>query len=260
MGLKIKEIDDYLVFAKKLVNHAEQIIKKNPINNLKVDFKFDKSPVTKIDKTIERNLRSLIKKKYPNHGIYGEEYTNKKINSSHIWVIDPIDGTKNFINGNGSYGTLIALCINNVPVFGIINSPQLKKKWIGVKDNGAFCNGKKLKKSSTDLSLKDLFFSTSGMTAFRSSGKNKKYNSLVKKTQYVTLGGDCVQYGLLAEKRIPLVVESFLKPFDYLPLVNIIEETGGIITDWKGKALNFQSNGDVVASISKKAHKQFLKI
>ena len=129
MGLKIKEIHDYLVFAKKLVNHAEQIIKKNPINNLKVDFKFDKSPVTKIDKTIERNLRSLIKKKYPNHGIYGEEYTNKKINSSYVWVIDPIDGTKNFINGNGSYGTLIALCIDGFPVFGIINSPQLKKKW-----------------------------------------------------------------------------------------------------------------------------------
>ena len=56
------------------------------------------------------------------------------------------------------------------------------------------------------------------------------------------------------------MVESFLKPFDYLPLVNIIEETGGIITDWHGKSLNFQSNGDVVASISGKAHRQFLKL
>ena len=74
------------------------------------------------------------------------------------------------------------------------------------------------------------------------------------------MGGDCVQYGLLAEKRIPLVVESFLKPFDYLPLVNVIEETGGVITDWRGKALDFKSNGDVVACVSKKAHKQFLKI
>jgi fructose-1,6-bisphosphatase/inositol monophosphatase family enzyme len=55
-------------------------------------------------------------------------------------------------------------------------------------------------------------------------------------------------------------VESYLKPFDYLPLVNLIQETGGIITDWKGKDLNFQSNGDVVACISKKAHQQFLKI
>ncbi len=56
------------------------------------------------------------------------------------------------------------------------------------------------------------------------------------------------------------MVESYLKPFDYLPLVNVIEETGGIITDWHGKSLNFHSNGDVVASISTKAHKQFLKL
>ncbi len=260
MSLKISEINNYLNFAKKLIHLSEQIIKKNPLNNLKVNFKYDKSPVTKIDKNIEKAFRSLIQKKYPNHGIYGEEFVNKKTDSSHIWVIDPIDGTKNFINGNGSYGTLISLCIDGIPVFGIINSPQIKKKWIGIKDNGAYCNGKKLKKSSLDISLKNLFFSTSGMTAFRSLGKNKKYNALVKKTQYVTLGGDCVQYGLLAEKRIPMVVESFLKPFDYLPLVNIIEETGGIITDWSGKALNFQSNGDVIACVSKKAHKQFLKI
>ena len=260
MSLKISEIDNYLSFAKKLIHLSEQIIKKNPLNNLKVNFKYDKSPVTKIDRNIEKTFRSLIQKEYPNHGIYGEEFVNKKTDSSHVWVIDPIDGTKNFINGNGSYGTLISLCIDGIPMFGIINSPQIKKKWIGIKDNGAYCNGKKLKKSSLDISLKDLFFSTSGMTAFRPLGKNKKYIALVKKTQYVTLGGDCVQYGLLAEKRIPMVVESFLKPFDYLPLVNIIEETGGIITDWSGKALNFQSNGDVIACVSKKAHKQFLKI
>ena len=120
--------------------------------------------------------------------------------------------------------------------------------------------GVKIKKSSLDLSLKDLFFSTSGMTAFKSINKNRKYNALTKKTKYVSLGGDCVQYGLLAEKRIPLVVESFLKPFDYLPLINIIEESGGIITDWKGNPLNFKSDGDVVACVSKKAHKEFLKI
>ena len=83
---------------------------------------------------------------------------------------------------------------------------------------------------------------------------------MIKKTKYATFGGDCVQYGLLAEKRIPLVVESFLKPYDYIPLINIVEESGGIISDWKGNPLNFKSNGDVVASISKKAHQQFIKI
>lgn len=260
MSLKLSEISSYLKFAKGLANLSERIINKHSLQKIKVNFKFDKSPVTKIDKEIEKSFRSLIQKKYPNHGIYGEEYANKKINSSYVWVIDPIDGTKNFINGNGCFGTLISLCREGLPLFGIINSPQLKKRWIGIRDNGAYCNGEKMKKYAINLPLKDLFFSTSGMTAYKSISKNKKYNDLVRKTQYVTLGGDCVQYGLLAEKRIPLVVESFLKPFDYLPLVNVIEETGGVITDWRGKALDFKSNGDVVACVSKKAHKQFLKI
>ena len=148
MALKLIEISEFLNFAKKLVNLSEKIIKKNSPHKLKINFKYDKSPVTKIDTEIEKKLRSLIQNKYPDHGIYGEEFANKKLGSSYVWVIDPIDGTKNFINGNGSYGTLIALCKDGHTIFGIINSPDIKKRWIGIKDNGAYCNGKKIKKTS----------------------------------------------------------------------------------------------------------------
>ena len=260
MKIFLKEINPYLTFAKKLISDSEKIIKKHQPKKVQINFKIDRSPVTKIDQEVERNVRNLIGKKFPTHGILGEEYQNSNTNASMVWVVDPIDGTKNFINGNGNFGTLIALCIDQKPIFGIVNCPLIKKCWIGIKGHGAYCNGVKLKKSHSNLPLQDLFFSSCGMTAFQASPKNKKYNALAKKTKYVTLGGDCVQYGLLAEKRIPMVVESYLKPFDYLPLVNLIEETGGIITDWKGKDLNFQSNGDVVACISQKAHQQFLKI
>ena len=260
MPLKLKDISSYLSFAKKLSNTSEEILKKTPSNRIKINFKSDKSPVTKIDIAIERKLRSMINKRFPDHGIFGEEYKNKTNNSPFLWVIDPIDGTKNFINGNSNFGTLISLCIDYTPVIGIINCPEIKKTWIGIRDNGAYCNGKKINKSSNNLPLSKLYFSTSGMTAFKSNSKNKKYNTLIKKTKFATFGGDCVQYGLLAEKRIPLVVESFLKPYDYIPLINIVEESGGIISDWKGNPLNFKSNGDVVASISKKAHQQFIKI
>ena len=160
MAIKLTEISKYLNFAKKLINVSEQIIKKNSPQKLKVNFKYDKSPVTKIDTEIEKKLRSLIKSKYPTHGIYGEEFTNNKISSPYVWVIDPIDGTKNFINGNGSYGTLISLCRDGSPVFGIINSPDIKKRWIGIKDNGAYCNGKKLKKSNLELSLNCLLYTS----------------------------------------------------------------------------------------------------
>ena len=260
MKISLNEINPYLSFAKKIISDSEKIIKKHQPKKVHINFKIDRSPVTKIDQEVERNVRKLIGKKFPAHGILGEEYQNSNTNASMVWVVDPIDGTKNFINGSGNFGTLLALCIDQKPIFGIVNCPIIKKCWIGIKDHGAFCNGVKLKKSQSNLPLKDLFFSSCGMTAFQASPKNKKYNALAKKVKYVTLGGDCVQYGLLAEKRIPMVVESFLKPFDYLPLVNLIEETGGIITDWKGKDLNFQSSGDVVACISKKAHQQFLKI
>ena len=160
---------------------------------------------------VERSLRKLISQKYPEHGIYGEEYQNKKFDLNLYGLSIPLMEQKTFINGNGNYGTLLALCHQGAPIIGIINCPQLKKRWIGIKNHGAFCNNQKLKKVSSDQSLKELFFSTSGMTAYQDSSKNKKYRSLAKKTQYITFGGDCVQYGLLAEKRIPFVVESFLK-------------------------------------------------
>ena len=167
MPLKLKDLSQYLNFAKKLVNASERIIKKTPSHRLKIDFKSDKSPVTKIDMKIEKELRSMIIKKYPSHDIYGEEYQNKSNNSPFVWVIDPIDGTKNFINGNGNFGTLISLCIDRSPVIGIINCPDINKTWIGIRDNGAYCNGKKIKKSQNNLNLSKLYFSTSGMTAFK---------------------------------------------------------------------------------------------
>ena len=253
-------------FAVSVIREAGDLALRffDNLKDLVIEKKGHQDLVSQADKEVELYIRESLGKAFPEDQIIGEEGGNTMPSDSQksefVWVIDPIDGTKNFINGNGNFGTLISLCIDRSPVIGIINCPDIKKTWIGIKDNGAFCNGKKIKKSQNNLNLSKLYFSTSGMTAFKSNNKNKKYNALIKKTKYATFGGDCVQYGLLAEKRIPFVVESFLKPFDYLPLVNVIEETGGIITDWHGKSLNFQSNGDVVASISAKAHKQFLKL
>ena len=151
MSLKLSDISSYLSFAKKLSNTSEEILKKTHSNRIKINFKSDKSPVTKIDMAIERKLRSMINKRFPDHGIFGEEYKNKKNNSPFLLVIDPIDGTKNFINGNSNFGTLISLCIDYTPVIGIINCTEIKKTWIGIKDNGAYCNGKKINFSGKGL-------------------------------------------------------------------------------------------------------------
>jgi|TARA_B100000787_G_C16177201_1_gene289708 inositol-phosphate phosphatase/L-galactose 1-phosphate phosphatase/histidinol-phosphatase len=260
MPINQKNLDAYLAFAERFIKKSEKIILVKHKQSISVQYKNDRSPVTKIDKLIESNFRKEIKEKYPTHGIYGEEFKNLKTNNEFIWVIDPIDGTKNFIHGNHAFGTLITLLYHGAPIFGIINSPLMKKTWKGIKGKGAYLNNKKIKKNKSSLSLKEIVISHSGMSAFKEMPENKIYDKIGKIIRYYIFGGDCVQYGLLAEGKIPMVAESDLKPFDFLPLVNLIEETGGIISDWRGNQLSLKSAGNVVASISKKAHSDFIKI
>ena len=260
MTLNHSNIKSFVNFAEKLVKKSEKIILENHKKTITVKYKKDSSPVTKIDKLIEITFRAELKKKYPSHGIYGEEFKNSKLNNEYIWVIDPIDGTKNFVHGHHSFGTLITLLHHGAPIFGIINSPLMKKTWKGIKGKGAFLNNKKIKKNSSQLGLKDMIVSHSGMSAFKDLKENKIYNRIGKIIRYYIFGGDCVQYGLLAEGKIPMVAECDLKPFDFLPLVNLIEESGGTITDWRGNQLSLKSGGNVVASLSKKAHSEFIKI
>ena len=111
--------------------------------------------------------------------------------------------------------------------------------------------------SNIHIFIRSLKFSTDIGEGFP---ENKIYNRIGKIIRYYVFGGDCVQYGLLAEGKIPMVAECDLKPFDFLPLVNLIEESGGTITDWKGNQLSLKSGGNVVASLSKKAHSDFIKI
>ena len=118
-----------------------------------------------------------------------------------------------------------------------------------------------IKKHISNNSLKNSIISSSAFTAFKKNVKeNRLFYKLSEKIRYYIFGGDCVQYGLLASGRISMVVENNLKPWDYMALINIIEESGGIITDWKGKELDIFSKGNVVASISKKSHEEFLKL
>ena len=170
--LNLKNIAENLIDA---FLEAGKIAKEISRKGAKIVIKADKSPVTDGDLAVDKILKNKIKILTPKISIVSEETVNLDVKNDDktFWLIDPIDGTKNFINGNGNFGTLISLCIDRSPVIGIINCPNIKKTWVGVKDNGAYCNGKKIKKSQNNLNLSNLYFSTSGMTAFKSNNKNK---------------------------------------------------------------------------------------
>ena len=117
------ELDEFKNFCKHLSEESGRIIKEYFRSGIKVETKGDESPVTIADKKAEEVMRKLIEKEYPGHGIIGEEFGLTNEDSEYKWILDPIDGTKSFVTGTITFGTLIALTKNEQPILGVINQP-----------------------------------------------------------------------------------------------------------------------------------------
>ncbi len=245
-----------LSFVNKLMDKSVDNIHKHFRNIDNIEAKNDLSPVTIADKETEKLLRKLISEQFPKHGIQGEEFGIENESAEYRWIIDPIDGTLSFMIGRPTFGTLLALTHNQQAILGVINQPISLERWLAYKGNGATLNGKKITTRKCD-GLENATLCTTGPNYF-STDKLNIFNKIAAKARYTVYGGDCYSYGLLAAGHVDLVIESGLKQHDFLPLKTIIEEAGGIITDWQGRELDFESDGDVVASGDKKVHSQVL--
>ena len=252
------QYDEFVDFANILADASAEIINNYFRKKINIDNKKDDTPVTIADQNTELKIRELISKKYPSHGILGEEYGKTQIKSEFVWVIDPIDGTRSFIAGHKDFGTLIALLHNNKPVLGIINCPAHQERWVGIKDEKTRLNNKIIKTSSTKK-IEDAYLFTSGIY-FNEPILKKGYQLIRDKSKYFRLGGDCYMYGMLASGLIDIVIEDTLKAHDYMALVNVIEGAGGKITDKFGNDINIESDGSLVASCNKEIHKDLINI
>ena len=241
-------IDKNIVgFASHLADEADKIIHKFYRQPFDIEKKYDKSPVTIADKTIEANLRKLIEVQYPDDGILGEEFENKTSKSGYTWIVDPIDGTKSFIIGRPTFGTLIALAYDDVPVLGIIDQPIIKDRWIGVRNyptthNGIACKTRKC----SDLS-NAIIATTDPIGQFSAKHEKEVMANLREISSIHAYGSDCYAYGLLASGFVDLVIETQLKPYDFAALVPIVTGAGGSMTDWNGEPLTIKSKGHVIA-------------
>ena len=136
---------DFAAFGETLVDVSGKLILNYWRRDIVVDVKLDESPVTIADREAEIEIRKMIEKRYPHHGIAGEEHGQERMDAEYIWSIDPIDGTKAFISGSPLFGTLIALLKNGTPIMGIIDVPATGERWIGGDKLPASLNGKLLK-------------------------------------------------------------------------------------------------------------------
>ncbi len=222
-----------------------------------VDHKTDGSPVTKVDKTLEEFLREKIKSEFPEDGIIGEEFPPHQPEAKRQWIIDPIDGTRAMIAGVPTFTTLIALLNNGIPQLSMMLQPITGETWFG--DNKTAQYNDQLAHRQKVETLASAIFSTTSPQLFREADK-PVIDSIMQKARNCQLGEDGYAYGKLAKGDIHLVIESGLKPYDFLPLVPIVIGSGAMMTDWQGHPLTLESNGDVIAASSKALHKQALAL
>ena len=249
---------EYVEFANTLADEASKISMQYFRTKLSIDQKNDMSPVTIADQNTEIKIREMINKKYPNHGILGEEFEAIKPDSEFVWVIDPIDGTRSFIAGHKDFGNLIALTQNNNPILGIINCPAHQERWVGIINKETTMNNNVVKTSNTSL-INESHFCTSGLYLEDDHFK-KSCDKIINKSKYYRLGGDCYMYGMIASGLIEIVLEDTLKTHDYMALIPVIEGAGGVVTDKYGASVNIKSGGSIVASANKILHKEIIDI
>jgi histidinol phosphatase-like enzyme (inositol monophosphatase family) len=249
-------------FAQMLADKAQVISLAGFRQNIDIDVKKDKSPVTIIDQNVESMVRTLVTESFPSHGFLGEEFGSVNLDSPDIWVVDPIDGTRSFVTGWPIWGTLVAKVFHEKPSIGVIDMPVLGERWVGVcgKSSTFYKNDSVIEcRTSNCRSIEQARFYTTNILYFEDSDR-PKIDELLRRTAIPRFGGDCYSYGLLASGHIDLVVEAELEPYDFLALVPVVESAGGIITDWSGQPLTRHSGKQVVAAATPELHRQALEL
>ncbi|KAJ8423130.1 hypothetical protein Cgig2_027344 [Carnegiea gigantea] len=251
------DLDRFVNVANELADAAGDVIRNYFRKKFEILDKDDLSPVTIADRAAEESMVSIIMENFPSHAIYGEEngWRCREKHSDYVWVLDPIDGTKSFITGKPLFGTLIALLYKGKPVLGIIDQPILRERWIGLDGRRTTLNGQQ-------LYYFPLLRYTTSPHLFAGAAEDA-FIRVRNKVKVPLYGCDCYAYALLASGFVDLVIESGLKPYDFLALIPVIKGAGGIITDWSGQELHWEASSDshatgfnVVAAGDAKVHKQ----
>ncbi|HXQ84117.1 MAG TPA: histidinol-phosphatase [Xanthobacteraceae bacterium] len=227
------------------------------VENKSVSGGFD--PVTAADRAAETAMRTLIKRTFPEHGVIGEEFGADRPDAEYIWVLDPIDGTKSFICGMPVWGTLIALTRRGEPIYGMMHQPFTREHFSG-DGNGARYRGPagdRVLRVRACAALNEAILATTSPLLMNDDDR-QCFGRVENEVLLSRYGGDCYAYCVLAAGHVDLVIETELKPHDVLPLIPIIEGSGGIITTWEGGRPH--NGGRVVAAGDKRAHAQAMKL
>lgn len=214
-------------------------------------------PVTEADRAAETVIRRMIRNTFPGHGIVGEEFEDFQAEAEHVWVVDPIDGTRAFLCGLPVWGTLIGLMKNGEPVMGVMNQPYTGELFVGGVGKAHLKGPRGLRELTTRAchALKDATLMTTDPRLFAGE-EIEAFRRVEQSVRLSRYGTDCYAYAMLASGQVDLVIESGLKPYDIVALIPIIEGAGGVITTWEGESA--RSGGQIIAAANPILHEAAL--
>jgi myo-inositol-1(or 4)-monophosphatase len=211
------------------------------------DLKSDQSPVTIADRNAEQAMRAELNRLCPDCGILGEEFGLERPEARLRWVLDPIDGTRAFITGRPTFGTLVALLDGDTPMVGVIDQPVTGERWIGASGRPTVFSGPLGGRIGT-RACPDPGHAELSATSPEMFGPDlPRFQKLAAQVRRTYWGGDCYAYGLLALGQIDVIAECDLKPWDWAALLPVIAGAGGRLTDWHGNPPRQDGDGRVIA-------------
>lgn len=224
-----------------------------------IEHKADDSPVTIADRKAEELVRSLVAAAFPNDGFLGEEYGDQEGTSGFRWIIDPIDGTKSFVRHIPIWATLIGLEYQNEQIAGVAYIPVFGMTYRALRGAGAYLNERKIRVSDV-AHLSEALVCYSSINWFIRAGKEKAFLELATRTSRQRGYGDFYGFVLVAEGAAEAMIEQGVNPWDVAATKAIIEEAGGMFTDWTGRPTIHRpdalaSNGKVHAETLAILHK-----
>lgn len=195
--------------------------------------KADGSPVTAADREAEALLRELIGRRYPEHGILGEEYGESTPGAPVRWILDPIDGTRSFMRGVPLFGVLIGIEIDGVAAVGVAHFPALGEMVSAGLGEGATWNGRPARASAVEK-LEEALVLTTDVERIDGSAWGEGWRTLAAGAAFARTWGDCYGHILVATGRAEIMVDPVLKAWDAAPFLPILLEAGGRFTDFAG--------------------------
>jgi histidinol-phosphatase len=235
---KVSGVDSDLALALRLADAADAVtLPRFRAADLRVTTKPDRSPVTDADTAAEEVLRELITLERPGDAVLGEEGGGEVREAGRLWVLDPIDGTKNFSRGMPAWATLIALSVDGVATVGVASAPAMGKRWWGAVGQGAWASDapgaprRRLAVSGV-ASLGDAYLSTTDLREFR--GRRDRWLALCDAVWETRAFGDFWQHVLVAEGVLDVAVDPVANPWDLAALAPVVAEAGGRLTDLAG--------------------------